>query len=69
MMEKARACKSPAELAALAERVGVKLSDEQLDSISGGSWATDCPKEGCSDYKIQEDQDDGHVSCYSKDFF
>ena len=50
-LEKARACKSSEELAALAAKVGVALSDEELESLSGGSWATDCPKEGCKDYR------------------
>ena len=50
-LEKARACKSSEELAALAAKVGVALSDEELESLSGGSWASDCPKEGCKDYR------------------
>lgn len=49
-LEKAKACKSSEELAALAAEVGVKLSDEELESLSGGNWATDCPKEGCEGY-------------------
>ena len=42
---KARAlgCKTADELAALAAEEGVELTDEELDAISGGSWA-------CSDY-------------------
>ena len=50
-LEQARACKSSEELAALAAKVGVEISDEELESVSGGSWATDCPKEGCKDYR------------------
>ena len=50
-LEKARACKSSEELAALAAKVGVALSDEELESLSGGSWASDCPKEGCKGYR------------------
>lgn len=36
-IEKAKACKSAAELVALAEAEGVELTDEQLNLISGGS--------------------------------
>lgn len=43
-----KACKTTDELLALAKEEGVELSDEQLNSISGGdSWwcptATSCP--------------------------
>ena len=38
ILEKAKACKTPEELAALAREEGVELSDEQLEAISGGSW-------------------------------
>ena len=41
---KAIACKSPEELIALAKAEGVKLTDEQLDAISGG-WDSCEPKE------------------------
>ncbi len=37
-MEKARACKSPADLVELAKSEGVELTDDQLDAISGGTW-------------------------------
>ena len=37
-MEKARACKNADDLIALANSEGVELTDEQLDSIAGGSW-------------------------------
>ena len=55
-LEKARACKSSEELAALAAKVGVALSDEELESLSGGSWASDCPKEGCKDYRDEPEE-------------
>ena len=55
-LEKARACKSSKELAALAAEIGVELSDEELESFSGGSWATDCPKEGCKDYRDEPEE-------------
>lgn len=35
---KVTACKTADELVALAKEEGLELSDEQLDSISGGDW-------------------------------
>ena len=49
-MEKAKACKSPDELIALAESEGIELSDKELDAVSGGSWSGpnyDCTTFGC----------------------
>ena len=43
-MEKARACKGPADLVELAKSEGVELTDDQLDAISGGTWY-DCMNE------------------------
>jgi hypothetical protein len=39
-MEKARACKDASELIELANAEGVELTDEQIESISGGKWCT-----------------------------
>ena len=50
--EKARACKTPEEILALAKAEGYELTDEELEGISGG-WC--CP-EDCNNYR-----------CYSKD--
>lgn len=36
LRKKASECKTPGELAELAKSVGVTLTDEELDSISGG---------------------------------
>ena len=44
--EKARACKSKEELAELAAAMGVHLSDEELQSVAGGTCRTDCPWDG-----------------------
>ena len=45
LREKAKACKSPEELMELAKRAGYKLTEEELESVSGGAnWR------GCSDY-------------------
>ena len=41
LKEKARACKTPDEILALAKKEGYKLSDEEMQAVSGG-W-------GCSD--------------------
>jgi len=42
--EKARACKTPEEVLALAKQEGYELSDAELDGIAGGAWA-------CDDYR------------------
>ena len=47
--EKALACTTADELIALAKETGIELSDEELESISGGiNW-----KGTCSDYVCQ----------------
>ena len=48
LQEKLKSCKTAEELVALAEEQGVELSDEQLDSVAGGSWKCDktCEKFG-----------------------
>lgn len=46
--EKAKACKTPEDLIALAKQEGYDLSDEELKEVSGGvSW--DCISD-CSDH-------------------
>ena len=43
--EKARACRTPEEILALAQDEGFELSDEELEGIAGGSsWLDQC---GC----------------------
>ena len=37
-LEKVRACKTSEDFANLAKQLGCKLSDEELDSISGGGF-------------------------------
>ena len=39
LREKAKACTSPEELLALAKSEGYKLSDTDIEAISGGAWA------------------------------
>lgn len=43
LREKAKECKSPEEVLALAKREGYKLSEDELEAVSGGGW-------GCSHY-------------------
>ena len=48
LRERARACKAPEEMLALAREEGFELSDEQLQDVSGGSdWScwTFCPEQ------------------------
>lgn len=53
--EKAKACKTPEEILALAKEEGYELSDEELDSasIAGGGWCAvnleECPDK-CGGY-------------------
>ena len=43
-MEKARACKSPEDILALAKEEGYELSEDELDAVSGGSdWTEGLP--------------------------
>ena len=50
LKEKARACKTPNEMLALAKKEGVKVPDEDLERIAGGQgWELpDCPNCGSS---------------------
>ena len=41
---KAQACNTPEEMLALAKEEGYELSDEELETVSGGYW---CPAVGC----------------------
>lgn len=41
LAEKAKGCKTPEELLALAKEEGYELSDEQLQYVSGG-WIGEC---------------------------
>ena len=47
LREKAKACKTPEELLALAKKEGYKLSDEEMQAVSGGGWTCD---DSCSRY-------------------
>ena len=39
LREKAKACKTPEEVLELAKKEGYKLSDAEMEAISGGEWA------------------------------
>jgi hypothetical protein len=58
--EKARACKTKEELAALAEEEGFQLSDDELEGIAGGELdrkkcrTVGCPHYGCQSYEELE---------------
>ena len=48
LREKAKACKSPEELLALAKSEGYKLSDAEMEAVTGGStWNANS---GCNSY-------------------
>ena len=47
LREKAKACKTPEELLALAKTEGYKLSEEELGAIAGGGgWSNSNPCKG-----------------------
>ena len=50
LKEKAKACKTPEEVLQLAAAEGYELSDEELSSISGGSWICDAHDPHCEGY-------------------
>lgn len=39
LREKMQACKTPEELLALAKREGYKLSDAEMEAVSGSGWS------------------------------
>ncbi len=39
LREKAKACKTPDEMLAFAKKEGYKLSDTEMEAISGGGWS------------------------------
>lgn len=52
LQEKAKTCKTPEEMLALAKEEGMELSEDALEAVSGGmSWdcITDC-SEHCTEY-------------------
>ena len=45
--EKAKACKTPEEMLALAREEGYEISDEELEAVSGGWCPSDCNADEC----------------------
>ena len=63
--ERARACESPEELAALAEEEGFELSDEMLEDIAGGGFdPSNCKRYHCLRYFPQKPTDEERLECY-----
>ena len=51
LREKAKACKTPEEMLALAKAEGYKLSEEELGAIAGGGgWSNENPCTGKIDH-------------------
>lgn len=50
LREKAKACTSPEELLALAKKEGYKLSEEEMEAVSGGRsmWSSCHIHNGCA---------------------
>ena len=53
LREKAKACKTPEEMLALAKAEGYKLSEEELEAVSGGGWSdgNNCRPVECLGFK------------------
>ena len=48
MRAKIESCATPEDILALAQDEGVELSDEQMESVAGGSWdCYDCSEFTC----------------------
>ena len=64
--ERARACESPEELAALAEEEGLELSDEMLKGVAGGGFdPSNCKRYHCLRYFPQRPtEDEERLECY-----
>ena len=63
--ERARACESPEELAALAEEEGLELSDEMLEGVAGGGFdPLNCKRYHCLRYFPQRPTDEVRLECY-----
>ena len=50
LQEKAKACKTPEEIIALAKESGYELADEDLEALAGGKgWGPSCGSECYTD--------------------
>ena len=62
--ERARACESPEELAALAEEEGLELSDEMLKGVAGGGFdPSKCKMYLCYRNLPQRPADEERLDC------
>ena len=64
--ERARACESPEELAALAEEEGLELSDEMLEGVAAGGFdPSNCKRYRhiCSQLTIHHSEDE-RLDCH-----
>ena len=53
--EKAEACKTPEEIFALAKEIGYEMTEEEIDSVSGGKFYWDlCSDHACLAYEPLE---------------
>ena len=50
LREKAKACTSAEEMIELAKKEGYKLSDEELENVSGGAWSESTDDGECPHY-------------------
>ena len=59
LQERAKACKTPEEIQALASELGYKLTKEDLDSVAGGggAWCNDCVLHCYKDYNCNTNYD------------
>ena len=55
LKEKALACKTAEEFLALAKEEGFELTNEQLDTLSGGATWDSCNSKSCSSYCPRKD--------------
>ena len=58
--ERAKACKTPEELSALAEEEGLEISDEMLEGVAGGIDLSECRRYRhiCSQLSIHSSDDE-----------
>ena len=65
LKDRARACKTPEELLALAKEEGIELTDEQLEDIAGGGWGQErhCPRCKSTNIELAGTMMDGYFRC------
>jgi predicted ribosomally synthesized peptide with nif11-like leader len=58
LREKAKACTSPEEMLALAKKEGYKLSEAELEAVSGGGWGSCSSLEECRRQSLGDTRED-----------